>query len=76
MENRLYRLGRQHIPITQNTKTLTAKHDILTGNRKTKNWGKTGVGTAGFYSKHVIWHKPTIEASVKDLNQRYKDIDV
>ena len=43
--------------------------------KKNENWGKTGVDTAGVYSRWVTWHKPTIEASIKDLNQRYKDIN-
>ena len=40
---------------------------------KNEDWGKSGVDTAGFYSRWVTWHKPTIEASVKDLNKRCKD---
>ena len=39
--------------------------------QKREDWGKTGVDTAGFYSKHVLWNKPTLEASVNDLNKRF-----
>ena len=43
--------------------------------RKNEKWGKDGVETAGFYSRWVTWHMPTVEASVKDLNKKFKDIN-
>ena len=39
-----------------------------------ENWGKTGTDTAGFYAKHVLWNKPTVAASVRDLNARFSNI--
>ena len=36
------------------------------------DWTKTGINTAGFYSKHVLWNKETIQKSVNDLNKKYK----
>ena len=51
------------------------KERYIDRHKKREDWGKGGVDTAGFYSRWVTWHKPTIEASVKDLNQRYKDIN-
>jgi len=39
-----------------------------------ENWNKSGVKTAGFYAKHILWNKPTLKASVDDLNNKYKDI--
>ena len=43
--------------------------------KKNDNWGKTGVDTAGWMAKKMLWNMPTLEASVKDLNKRYKDIN-
>jgi hypothetical protein len=37
-------------------------------------WTKEGLKTAGFYAKNVLWNKPTIQESIKDLNNKYKDI--
>ena len=48
---RLYSLGRQRIPITKHTKTLIAKHDLLTGIRNTNTGEKTGVDIAGWMAK-------------------------
>jgi len=39
-----------------------------------EDWSRQGIETSGFYAKHVLWNKPTIQASVQDLNNRYKDI--
>ena len=39
--------------------------------QKREDWGKTGVDTAGFMSKHLLWNKPTLQSSVNDLNKRF-----
>jgi len=36
-----------------------------------ENWGKTGIKTAGFWSKHLLWNKPTISASKTNIRQRF-----
>ena len=37
---------------------------------------KSGAKAAGFYSKHVLWNKPTLKASVDDINKRFKGLNV
>ncbi len=32
-------------------------------------WTKSGIDTAGFWSKHLLWNPPTIKASYGDINQ-------
>ena len=39
---------------------------------KNEDWTKTGINTAGFYSKHVLWNKDTIQKSVNDSNKKYR----
>ena len=51
------------------------KERYIERHKKRENWGKSGVDTAGFYSRWVTWHKPTIEASVKDLNKKFKSLN-
>ena len=51
------------------------KENYISRKKTNENWGKTGVDTAGFYSKNVLWNKPTLEASVNDLNKKYKDVN-
>ena len=36
-----------------------------------ENWGKSGIDTAGFWAKNLLWNKPSIEASVKDIEKRF-----
>ena len=36
-----------------------------------ENWGKSGIETAGFYAKNILWNKPTISESVRDTNKRF-----
>ena len=39
--------------------------------RVREDW--TDLTTAGALSKHLLWNKPTIQASIKDLNKRQSD---
>ena len=36
-----------------------------------ENWGKDGIKTAGFWSRWLLWNKPTIKKSVKDVERRF-----
>ena len=32
--------------------------------------------TAGFYSRWILWNKPTITESIKDTNRRFKNLNI
>ena len=32
--------------------------------------------SAGFWAKHILWNKPTVEASVKDTDKRFKNLEI
>jgi len=36
-----------------------------------QNHNKSGVETAGFMSRWILWNKPTITASIQDTNKRF-----
>lgn len=36
-----------------------------------QDWAKSGIGTAGFWSRWLLWNKPTIEASKKDIESKF-----
>lgn len=36
-----------------------------------ETWSKNGIKTAGFWSKWLLWNKPTIAASKKDMASRF-----
>ena len=43
--------------------------------KKNEDWTKSGIKTPGFYAKHVLWNKPTLKASVDDLNKQFKNVN-
>ena len=36
-----------------------------------ENWKKSGIKSAGFWSRWVLWNKPSITASIADIKQRF-----
>jgi hypothetical protein len=36
-----------------------------------ETWGKSGLKTAGFWSKWLLWNKPTLSGSRKDISSRF-----
>ena len=40
--------------------------------RSTENWKKSGIDTAGFWSKWILWNKPSIKKSIKNIEKRFK----
>ena len=32
--------------------------------------------TAGFYATNILWNKPTIEASIRDTNRKFPDLNI
>ncbi len=44
--------------------------------KKREDWSITGIDTAGFWSKNLLWNKPTISGSIKDIEKRFKSVDI
>jgi len=36
-----------------------------------ENWQKSGIETAGFWSRWLLWNKPTISQSIADIRKRF-----
>ena len=36
-----------------------------------ENWTKSGIDTAGFWSRWLLWHKPSIKESYEDIKKRF-----
>ena len=43
---------------------------------KNEDWTKYGAKAAGFYSKHVLWNKPTLKASIDDISKRFEILNI
>ena len=57
-------------------KDTERKNRYIDRHKKNENWNASGAKTAGFYSKHVLWNKPTLKASIDDINKRFKGLNV
>jgi hypothetical protein len=40
--------------------------------QKRENWTKSGIETAGFWSKWLLWNKPSLIASLRDMEKKFK----
>jgi hypothetical protein len=46
-------------------------HRYTIRHQKRENWTKSGIYTAGFWSKWILWNKPSFRASVQDTSKRF-----
>jgi len=49
-----------------------SRKELYIGRHKAQEkWGKSGVMTAGFWSRWILWNKPTLGGSIKDTATRF-----
>ena len=36
-----------------------------------EDWTKKGLKTPGFWAKHILWNKPSLEASINDTEKKF-----
>lgn len=47
------------------------KKRYIKRHRENENWGKSGIDTAGFWSRWILWNKPSLRASIRDTEDRF-----
>ena len=47
------------------------KRLYLLRHKAREDWTKRGIKTAGFWSRWLLWNKPSIEASIEDIEDRF-----
>ena len=47
-------------------------HRYENRHRSRENWKKSGIKKAGFWSKWILWNKPSFLKSIKDAERRFK----
>ena len=52
------------------------KNIYIRRHKKRADWTKSGIDSAGFYNKHVLWNKPTFKDQFNDLKSKYHSINV
>ena len=50
------------------------KKRYINRHKKNENWNDPK--SAGFYAKHILWNKPTLQASVADLEKQFPKLKV
>ena len=50
-------------------KNTNRKEAYLARHKNNENWGASGVKTAGFWSANLLQNKPTLKASIDDINE-------
>ena len=57
-------------------KNTDRKERYIDRHKAREDWNKSGAKAAGFYSKHVLWNKPTLKESIDDINKRFKNLNI
>ena len=52
-------------------KDTQRKQRYLARHKKRENWTIGGVSTAGFWSRWLLWNKPSVTQSIKDIEERF-----
>jgi hypothetical protein len=61
--------GYEHYTIHKNPKRKELY--IKRHSKMNENWTKSGINTAGFWSRWLLWNKPTIKESYEDIKKRF-----
>jgi len=51
------------------------KDNYIARHKPRENWSKSGMKTAGFWSKHLLWNKNSLSKSARDVERNF-NIDV
>ena len=52
------------------------KEAYIARHKKNEDWNASGAKTAGFWSRHLLWAKPTLKESIDDINKKFKSLNV
>ena len=47
------------------------KERYITRHAKREDWNKSGLKTAGYWSKHLLWNKDTLTKSINDISKKH-----
>jgi hypothetical protein len=52
-------------------KNLARKNSYTVRHQMNEDWTKSGINTAGFWAKNLLWNKPTLEEAIKDTGRKF-----
>ncbi len=71
VDNKTIHFGSRGMSDFTKNKDSERKNRYIARHKKRENWTKSGIKSAGFWSKHILWNKPTIRESVKNTEKRF-----
>lgn len=52
-------------------KDVARRERYVVRHRRRENWTRAGIHTPGFWSRWLLWNKPSLSASASDLRRRF-----
>ena len=47
------------------------KSNYIARHKSNEDWTESAIGSAGFWSRHLAWNKPTIDESINDIEKHF-----
>ena len=47
------------------------KERYIARHKKNEDWNKSGIKTAGYWSKHLLWNMDTLTKSIDDISKKH-----
>jgi hypothetical protein len=69
--NMVHHFGQAGYDDYTTTNDVVKKKAYLARHSVNEDWTKKGIHSSGFWAKHVLWAKPTIRGSIKDLQRKF-----
>ena len=51
------------------------RRSYLSRHASREDWGRSGVMTAGWLSRYLLWEKPTLKEAVVAASKLYRDVN-
>ena len=71
IDNRTIHFGQDGASDYTKHKDEDRKQRYLARHKKRENWGKSGIKTAGFWSRWLLWGETTLDGSIKKINKKF-----
>ena len=52
-------------------KNSERKDRYIARHKSRENWTKSGIKTAGFWSRWLLWGEPTLSASIREIERKF-----
>jgi len=52
-------------------KDAKRKSNYISRHKANENWNKSGINTAGFWSRWLLWNLPSIGSSIRNIESRF-----